>query len=290
VGHSDSSRDSSSDEGEHSEHNFGVDPIETDSQKIAEVVRVILGSHEGENVTSSSEADRGVVPSPCPARAYSPPREQGLASLSVSSSSCSSSEESEREPLAQEVGERETSSPLRFQDLVLEKPPSKKVQDQITRKDHVTQEHLKKRKIKDIFRYMCCDKVCLRELGLDGCEKQRKYYFGLSQSERNILLRGCIQNNKGYCVNGHVLCRQGFKKLFSVGNNRLQKVNANVFQRIENITFCKDTSSTQLGLVQWLDDFFSKNVESLPNKDIHHLPDNWTKLEVYEEFKHETNF
>jgi hypothetical protein len=137
---------------------------------------------------------------------------------------------------------------------------------------------------------MCCDKVCLRELGLDGCEKQRKYYFGLSQSERNILLQGCIQNNKGYCVNDHVLFREGFKKLFFVGNNRLQKVNANVFQRIENITFCKDTSSTQLGLVQWLDDFFSRNVESLPNKDIHHLPDNWTKLEVYEEFKHETNF
>jgi hypothetical protein len=56
-------------------------------------------------------------------------------------------------------------------------------------------------------------------MGFEDCGKQRKYYFSLSQSERDILLRGCKVDGGGigYSVNGTTLCRKGFKKLFSVG-------------------------------------------------------------------------
>ena len=62
-----------------------------------------------------------------------------------------------------------------------------------------------------------------------------------------------------------------------------------IFCRIRNDTYSKDKSTIQLALVQWLNDFFMTNVESLPNKDIFHLPDNWTKLEVFEAFKLESS-
>jgi hypothetical protein len=103
-------------------------------------------------------------------------------------------------------------------------------------------------------------------------------------------LRGCMVSSRstGYSVNGHMLCRLGFKKLFSVGNNRLQKISGNMFTRTENHRFHREATSTYYTLIDWLNDFFSRNVESLPNKDIYHLPDNWSKTEVFDAFKNET--
>lgn len=121
-----------------------------------------------------------------------------------------------------------------------------------------------------------------------GVKKHRTYYFGLSYTEKNVLLRGCVKSNpsgaNGYTIDSKTCCRKGFKKLFSIGNNRLQKISKDLFCRIHNDPFCREKSATHLILLQWLNDFFQTNVESLPNKDIFHLPDNWTKAEVYDAF------
>lgn len=182
-------------------------------------------------------------------------------------------------------------SPKGFRDHDKVLLPNKKDKCIAARKDHVISENLKKKKMKEIFTYPCCDNCCLRTFGLAEVMRERTYYFSLSREEKNIFLRGClrgnIQGNRSYIVNGRTFCREGFKKLFSVGNTRIQRVSDNLLTRLSNDTFCKDKSSTTLGLLAWLNKFFATNVESLPNKDIFHLPDNWTKAEVYDAYQSE---
>jgi hypothetical protein len=107
-------------------------------------------------------------------------------------------------------------------------------------------------------------------------------------TERNVLLCSCLektlQGRTGYSVNGKRFCRTGFKKLYSVGNDRLQRVSQDIFLRVKNEVFSKEKSCLNLSFVQWMNTFLSINVESLPNKDIFHLPHNWTKKEVYNLF------
>ncbi len=147
-------------------------------------------------------------------------------------------------------------------------------------------------KIKDILKYPCCHGQFLWEMGLNALTKHCAFYFGLPLSERTILLRGCLKSSHtgrtGYEVEGNAFCRTGFKKLFSVGNNRLQRVSHGMFSRFQKDVFRKEKSGNHLSLVEWLKDFFKTNVESLPNKDIFHLPDNWTKLEVFDAFQNDS--
>ena len=184
-------------------------------------------------------------------------------------------------------------SPVGFQDKDKPKPCRKRDKLRSERKDVVSNANLAEEKIKQVFKYPCCESLCLLKLGRDEVAKHRTYYYGLTHTEKNVLLRGCLKQNlqgrSGYVVNGKSFCRIGFKKLYSVGNNRLQKVSEDIFCRIQPDTFQKEKSTTQLALVQWLNDFFLTNVESLPNKDIFHLPDNWTKMEVFEAFKIESS-
>jgi len=116
-------------------------------------------------------------------------------------------------------------SPIGFQEKEKGTDLSKKEKDKIIRKDSVCSANLTSSKIKDILKYPCCDSRCLWEMGLDALTKHRTFYFGLPLTERTILLRGCLQNSHtgrtGYEVVGKTFCRTGFKKLFSVGNNRL---------------------------------------------------------------------
>ena len=164
-----------------------------------------------------------------------------------------------------------------------------KERKQMIRKDNVTTSMLDKSKMKEIFQYPCCDRMCLSNFGLEQIIQHRRYYFGLKHVERNVVLRGCLektlQGRTGYCVNGKRICRNAFKKLYSVGNDRLQRVSRDIFFKIENDVFRKEKSSVSLSFVQWMTTFLSKHVESLPNKDLFHLPDNWTKGEVFEMFK-----
>ena len=161
-----------------------------------------------------------------------------------------------------------------------EKPTrlSKKEKDRMSRKDAISNADLTEQKIKAVFKYPCCESHCLRELGRRGIAKHRRYYYGLTWTEKNIVLRGYMKGNHqgrtGYNISGKSICREGFKKLFSIGNDRLKRVSQDIFCRIANDAQCKEKSTVQLGVVQWLNDFFKTNVESLPNKDIFHLPDN----------------
>ena len=180
-------------------------------------------------------------------------------------------------------------SPAGFQEKQKAEACRKREKKRTERKDAISTANLTDLKIKEVSKYPCCEGLCLSKFGRAGVEKHRSYYYGLTHTEKNVLLRGCLKQNlqgqTGYTVNGNSFCREAFKKLYSVGNDRLKRVSADIFCRIESDRFQREKSTTQLALEQWLNDFFSTNVESLPDKDIFHLPDNWTKLEVFEAFK-----
>lgn len=171
------------------------------------------------------------------------------------------------------------------------KPPSKREQDRVNKKDVVSIANLTKKKIKEISKYPCCDSYCLWEFSRDDVTKHRTYYYGLTMKEKNVLLQGCMtkvhQGRTGYTVGGKSCCRRGFKKLYSIGNDRLQRLTTDIFCQRQHYRFVREKSVTQLALVQWLNNFFMINVESLPNKDIFHLPDNWTKSDVFDAFKND---
>ena len=182
-------------------------------------------------------------------------------------------------------------SPAGFQEKYQAETCSKKEKKRMERRDAISIANLTELKIKEVSKYPCCEGLCLSKFGRQGVKAHRSYYYGLTHTEKNVLLRGCLEQNLqgriGYTVNGNSFCREAFKKLYSVGNNRLKRVSADMFCRIESDHFQREKSTTQLALEQWLNDFFSTNVESLPDKNIFHLPDNWTKLEVFEAFKSE---
>jgi hypothetical protein len=145
-------------------------------------------------------------------------------------------------------------------------------------KDNVTTSMLDKIKIKKISQYAYCDRMCLSNLGLKQIMQHRRYYFGLKHVKRNIVVCGCLektlQGRTGYSVNERRICRSRFKKLYSIGNDCLQRVSKDIFFKVKNDVFCKEKFFASLSFVQWMTTFLSKHVESLPNKDIFHLLDN----------------
>jgi hypothetical protein len=119
----------------------------------------------------------------------------------------------------------------------------------------------------------------------------RNYYFGLLGAEQDVHIRSCVKKSpsggKVYLVSGEPICRRGFKKLYSIGNNRLQKICSDLFSHSRFESGIREKSYTHLSLVQWLNQFLKVNVESLPNKGVFHLPDNLSKMQVFDEFQNE---
>ena len=64
-----------------------------------------------------------------------------------------------------------------------------KERKQMIRKDNVTTSMLDKSKMKEIFQYPCCDRMCLSNFGLEQIIQHRRYYFGLKHVKRNVVLR-----------------------------------------------------------------------------------------------------
>lgn len=87
---------------------------------------------------------------------------------------------------------------------------------------------------------------------------------------------------KRYTIENLRVCREAFKTIFCVGNNRLDRIN-----KLGNKDLGKPksagrpTSMRTLVLISWMKSFFQTRVETLPNKDIQHLPDNYSKKEVW---------
>src|SRR5450759_2384226 len=67
-------------------------------------------------------------------------------------------------------------SPVGFQDKDKPKPCRKRVKLRSERKDVVSRSNLAEEKIKQVFKYPCCESLCLLKLGRDEVAKHRTYY------------------------------------------------------------------------------------------------------------------
>lgn len=167
---------------------------------------------------------------------------------------------------------------------------------------------LEKEDILATKRKSCCKHLCLLKLGTRGIRHAREKYFRLKCQDRPLSLQwlvgeGDTQNEDqirfggedfrpqnslmcDYKVFGRGVCRQAFKLVFCIGNHSLDRLR---FLKNQNAEVKKPLGrvrgSLSYILESWMQDFFENNCEKLPNKDILHLPDSYSKLEVWKLFK-----
>lgn len=133
-------------------------------------------------------------------------------------------------------------------------------------------------------REFCCAKNCLRSLGFQKILQERSNFFNLKRGPQNVFLRSCIRSSIGstkYAVSDVAVCRASFLKVFSISNLRIQKIKANVTQESFSLAFSSHETPQYCFLKQWLGNFITFNGEVQPNSNFTHLPDNFTKREVY---------
>jgi hypothetical protein len=119
---------------------------------------------------------------------------------------------------------------------------------------------------------------------------KRKTYLSMNKNMQNSYLMGCmISTNIGYDyrIRDILLCRKVFKKIHSIGNIHLSRIQtrlekdpsfySKVHHGRENEPFIKSTLS-------WMHDFFSKHGECMLDRDTIHIPDNFSR-EIYNLYK-----
>ncbi|KAL3687023.1 hypothetical protein R1sor_013332 [Riccia sorocarpa] len=139
-------------------------------------------------------------------------------------------------------------------------------------------------------RQFCCSKTCVWNLGINMLRRERKLYFRLTRSERVVYLDTLITKLKGWRVTYRLsqnifVCRKAFKIVFSVGNNRLQRMRLEDKHPAAPNTVVRQPSAQAFILLEWLDSFFLSHCERQPGDGKYHLPNNFTKKEVYDHYK-----
>lgn len=133
-------------------------------------------------------------------------------------------------------------------------------------------------------REFCCAKNCLRSLGFHKIQQERNNFFNLKRGPQNVFLRSCIRRSTlstKYAVSDVTVCRASFLKVFGISNLRIHKIISNVSQESFSLAFSTHETPQYCFLKQWLGNFITFNGEVLPNSNFTHLPDNFTKREVY---------
>ncbi|KAL3683390.1 hypothetical protein R1sor_001412 [Riccia sorocarpa] len=139
-------------------------------------------------------------------------------------------------------------------------------------------------------RQFCCTKTCVWNLGIKTLRHERKLYFRLTRSERAVYLDTLITKYKGgrvtYRLSQNIyVCRKAFKLIFSVGNNCLQRMRVEDKHPAAMNTVVRQSSAHAFLLLEWLDSFFLSHCERQPGDRKYHLPNNFTKKEVYDHYK-----
>ena len=164
---------------------------------------------------------------------------------------------------------------------------------------------LEKEDILTTKRKYCCKATCLRKLGAKIIRETRENYFRQSTQHRPSSLQWLVQTREDErkgdeCVNrdtqkysrgkfkikGVSVCRKAFKAVFCISNNMLQRLQDPSSGSLYSPRMGgKPLSNTSCVVIAWMKNFFQTHCESLPNKDIVHLPDNYSKLEVWNLYK-----
>ena len=133
----------------------------------------------------------------------------------------------------------------------------------------------------------CCHNNCLKGIGYNYSLEKRNVYLSMNKSMQNSYLVGCMISTRmgyDYRVGNVILCRKEFKRIHSIGNLILSRIET----RLEkDPTFYSDNyrariigPSTHIA-ISWMHDFFSKHGESMPNRETIHILDNFTRCEIY---------
>ncbi|KAL3683649.1 hypothetical protein R1sor_001671 [Riccia sorocarpa] len=81
------------------------------------------------------------------------------------------------------------------------------------------------------------------------------------------------------------VCRKAFKIIFCVGNSRLQRLRLQDKHPASIDTVARQPSAEAFILLEWLDSFFLSHCERQPADGKYHLPNNFTKKEVYDHYR-----
>ena len=172
-------------------------------------------------------------------------------------------------------------------------------------REKMLQVKLEKEDIRNTKRKYCCKQSCLGKLGGKLIHETRKNYFRQESQHRPSSLQWLVQgkedkrdghqdggryiqkNSRGkFRIKGHPVCRIAFKAVFCISNNLLQRLqgsnNASLYSpRLGG----RPLSNATCVVTTWMKNFFETHCESLPNKDIVHLPDNFSKFKVWNLYK-----
>ncbi|KAL3698218.1 hypothetical protein R1sor_012294 [Riccia sorocarpa] len=139
-------------------------------------------------------------------------------------------------------------------------------------------------------RQFCCRKTCVWNLGINRLRSERKRYFRLSRTERAVYLESLVTKlEKGGVVfrlsHNLTVCRKAFKIIFCVGNSRLQRLRLPDKHHASIDTVARQPSAEAFILLEWLDSFFLSHCERQLADGKYHLPNNFTKKEVYDHYR-----
>ncbi|KAL3683611.1 hypothetical protein R1sor_001633 [Riccia sorocarpa] len=139
-------------------------------------------------------------------------------------------------------------------------------------------------------RQFCCKKTCVWNLGINRLRSERKRYFRLSRTERSVYLESLVTKLESGGVvfrlsQNLTVCRKAFKIIFCVGNSRLQRLRLQDKHHASIDTVARQPSAEAFILLEWLDSFFLSHCERQPADGKYHLPNNFTKKEVYDHYR-----
>jgi len=145
--------------------------------------------------------------------------------------------------------------------------------------------------IGDFISSDCCHKNCLKSINYMYALQKRKNYLSMNKNMQNSYLVGCMISTKtgyDYRIGNILLCRKAFKKYHSIGNLRLSRIQTRLekdptfYSKVQHGREIGPLTNTALA---WIQDFFSKHGESIPDRESKHILDNFSRNEIYKLYK-----
>jgi hypothetical protein len=111
------------------------------------------------------------------------------------------------------------------------------------------------------------------------------------KSMKNSYLMGCMISTitvYDYLIGNILLCRKAFKKIHSIGNLRLSRIHTrfekypSFYSKVHHGRESGPFTNTALA---WMHDLFSKHGDCMPDRDTIHIPDSFSRREIYNLYK-----
>jgi hypothetical protein len=144
--------------------------------------------------------------------------------------------------------------------------------------------------IKELISSEFCQKNCLKRMDMYSLSK-RKTYLSMIKIMKNSYLMGCMISTitvYDYLIGNILLCRKDFKKIHSIGNLRLSRIHTrfekypSFYSKVHHGRESGPFTNTALA---WMHDLFSNHGDCMIDRDTIHIPDSFSRREVYNLYK-----